>query len=120
MPTFYPASTFPFALQVLLFFGSLFFTVFKDRWIRTDIQFFMSFGIQAVLLTMMPILANIGGPTGYWTMFFALVVDGWFAGISQGVVYFENAKLPGKYIAIFLASQGLAGIFSNVLRFVTL
>ena len=68
----------------------------------------------------MPVLANIGGSTGYWTMFFDLVVFGWFTGILQGALYFENAKLPGNYIAIFLASQGIAGIFSNVLRFGTL
>ena len=102
MPTFYPASTFPFAIQVLSLFSSLFFTIFRDRWIQIDVQIIANFSIQAVLLTIMPILANIGGPTGYWTMFLDLVVFGWFTGMLQGAVCSENAKLPGNYIAIFL------------------
>ena len=120
MPTYYPASTYPFAIQVLSLFSALFFTVFKDRFIHIDIQIIANFGIQAVLLTIMPILANIGGSTGYWLMFIDLVVFGWFTGILAGAVYYENAKLPGKYIAIFMASQGISGISSNLIRFGTL
>ena len=76
--------------------------------------------IQAVLLTLVPIFANIGGSQGYWYVFFILIVDGWFLGILQSCLYTENSKLPSRYIGIFLTSQGMAGIFSNVLRFATL
>ena len=81
MPNYYPASTFPFAIQVLSMVSSIFFTVFGDRWIPIDVQIITNFGVQAVLMTVMPILANIGGTTGYWTMFFDLVVLGWFTGM---------------------------------------
>lgn len=120
MPEYYPASMYPFALQFLLFFGSLFYTVFKDRWISTEKQIIGSFAIQAALLSLVPFLANLGGCQGFWAVFCTLVVTGWFAGISQSCLYAENAKLPSRYIGIFLTSQGLAGIFSNVLRFATL
>lgn len=120
MPGLYPAQTFPFALQILLFFGSLFFTVFEDRWMRVDSMIMIFSGVQACLLAFVPVLANIGGEAGFWSVFLTLFILGWFCGIIQGCVYTENAKLPGNYIGIFLTSQGLAGIFSNVLRFASL
>ena len=120
MPGLYPASTYPFALQFLLFFGSLFFTVFKDRWMRVERQIVLCAAISAALFALIPFLANIGGVAGYWLVFCDLVVLGWFLGLFQGLLYSENTKLPGAYIGIFLTSQGLAGIFSNLLRFVSL
>ena len=120
MPGYYPASTYPFALQFLLFFGSMYFTIFGDRYISNDRTVIYGFAIQAILLALIPIFANIGGSEGYWICFIILILDGWFAGVVQGVTYYENAKLPGNYIGIFLTSQGLAGILSNVLRFISL
>ena len=35
-------------------------------------------------------------------------------------MYRENAKLPGDYIGIFVTSQGMAGIFSNLFRSATI
>ena len=81
MPGHYPANTYPFALNFLLFAGSVFFTVFKDRWIRTDRQIMIGFALQAILLTLVPIFANIGGTAGYWLVFITLVLDGGFSGI---------------------------------------
>ena len=120
MPGFYPASTYPFALQFLLFFGSLFYTVFKERWLAAHVQIIGGFAVQAVLLSIMPFFANLGGARGYWAVFLTLDLDGWFAGVVQSCLFAQNARLPGKYIGIFLTSQGLAGIFSNVMRFATL
>ena len=45
MPEYYPASTYPFALQFLLFLGSLFYTVFKDRWMASEVQIIGCFAI---------------------------------------------------------------------------
>ena len=120
MPGFYPASTYPFALQFLVFFGSLFFTVFEDRWMSNQKQIIIGFATQCVLLILVPIFANVGGSTGYWLVFMTLIVLGWFSGIVQSCLYQENAKLPGRYIGIFLTSQGLGGIFTNIFRFCTL
>ena len=83
-------------------------------------QITIFFGIQAVLLTLVPLFAKMGGTSGYWLVFLTLLVDGWFSGVVQTCCYRENAKLPGSYIGIFLTSQGLAGIASNVLRFASL
>lgn len=120
MPEYYPASTYPFALQFLLFLGSLFYTVFKDRWMASEVQIIGCFAIQALLLSLIPIFANLGGEFGYWSVFFTLIITGWFAGVVQSCLFAENTKFPSKYIGIFLTSQGLAGIFCNVLRFATL
>ena len=77
-------------------------------------------GLQALLLATIPILAHLGGDVGYWCVFLNLIVLGWFCGVLQGCLFKQNAKLPCEYIGIFLTSQGLAGIFSNLLRFATL
>jgi len=69
-----------------------------------DKQIMIFSSIQAVLLALVPILANIGGEVGFWSVFMTLVVLGWFCGVVQGCVYRENAKLPGPYIGIFLTS----------------
>ena len=45
---------------------------------RVDRQIMIFNGIQALLLALIPVLANIGGDTGYWFTFLALVVLGWF------------------------------------------
>ena len=104
MPGLYPQQTYPFALQFLSFFGSLFFTIYEDRWMRVETQIICFFAIQAVGLSIIPFLANIGDDLGYWSVFITLVITGWFGGIAQGAVYRENAKLPGDYIGIFLTS----------------
>ena len=72
------------------------------------------------MLAVIPFLAQIGGAVGYWCVFLTLIVLGWFCGLLQGCLFKENAKLPGDYIGFFLTSQGLAGIFSNLMRFATL
>lgn len=120
MPGHYPASTYPFALQCFVFFGAVFSTIFKDRWMSLDKQMTIFFGIQALLLALVPVFALIGGTKGYWLVFLTLMIDGWFSGLCQTFCYEENAKLPGNYIGIFLTSQGLAGIASNLLRFASL
>ena len=71
-------------------------------------------------MIIVPVLANIGGVAGFWSTFLALVILGWFSGLFQCMIYMENAKLPSNYIGIFLTSQGLAGIFSNLFRFASL
>ena len=98
----------------------MFFTIFEDRWMRVETQIVLFFAIQALGLSFIPFLANIGDDVGFWSCFVTLLITGWFAGLVQGCVYRENAKLPGDYIGIFLTSQGLAGILSNMLRFWTL
>ena len=44
MPGYYPQSTYPFALQILLFFGSLVFTVFQERWFTCHTMIIGGFG----------------------------------------------------------------------------
>ena len=85
-----------------------------------DTQIIGGFSIQAIGMTLIPVLANIGNDAGYWSVFGTMFIQGWFSGVVQGCAYRENAKLPGEYIGIFLTSQGLAGIISNLLRFATL
>ena len=87
MPGHYPASTYPFALQFLVFFGSIFGTIFQDRWMSISMQIIVFFGIQAFLLTLMPIFAHIGGTEGYWLVFITLLLDGWFSGVVQTLTY---------------------------------
>ena len=39
-------------------------------------------------------MANVGGSAGYWSVFFIFILGGGFAGVVQGCIYSENAKLP--------------------------
>jgi len=54
---------------------------------RVDRQIMIFSAIQALLLVATPVLANIGGAVGYWSVFMTLIIGGWFCGIIQGCVY---------------------------------
>jgi len=71
-------------------------------------------------MLLLPFTANVGGSTAYYLCGFLLFIFGLFSGVCQTACYGYNAKLPSSYIAIFLTSQGLAGIFSNLLRLASL
>ena len=71
-------------------------------------------------MIMIPFSAEIGGSTAYWLCFALLFFFGLFSGVNNALCYSYNAKLPSSYIAIFLTSHGAAGIFSNLLRLISL
>ena len=75
-----------------------------------------TFTMQAVILLLIPFVANIGGASAYWYCFFILFIYGLFQGMCQTCIGCFNAKLPSRYVAIFLTSHGVSGIAANMLR----
>ena len=71
-------------------------------------------------MIIVPFAANIGGTTGYWSCFFALLFFGIFAGICQNTVFGMAAQFTPKYMGIVMVGNGIAGIMSNVSRLITL
>ena len=115
MPDHQPFSTFTFAITCPLFLGSLLYTFYGSK-VSFTTTIVTTFAIQALILILIPFLANIGGAAAYWYCFSILSVYGLFFGIGQTCISCYNSKLPSSYIAIFLTSHGLSGIAANMLR----
>lgn len=119
MPDYQPLSTYPFAMNSSLFIGGLYFT-FNGSKLCFSTTIVLTFILQGVIMLILPLTANLGGAVAYWLCFLELFIYGLLSGICQSACYSYNAKLPARYIAVFLTSHGVAGIFSNVLRLVSL
>mmetsp|Transcript_29243 Transcript_29243/g.38951 ORF Transcript_29243/g.38951 Transcript_29243/m.38951 type:complete len:114 (-) Transcript_29243:336-677(-) len=112
-------STYPFAMNSSLFFGGLLYTFYGQR-VNYASLLVVTFISQAVIMFLLPFTAQVGGTTAYWLCFVLLFLYGLSSGVCQALCYSYNAKLPSSYIATFLTSQGIAGIFSNLLRLLSL
>ena len=119
MPDYQPMSTYPFAMTSSLFIGSLWYTFYGSQYAFSKL-IVTTFLTQALIMFLLPFIANIGGSTAYYSCGFLLFILGLFLGVCETACFAYNAKLPSSYIAIFLTSQGLAGIFSNMVRLASL
>ena len=112
-------STYPFAMNCSLFIGGILYTLYGQKANYASILV-ATFIAQAIIMIMIPFSADIGGSSAYWLCFALLFFFGLFSGVNNALCYSYNAKLPSSYIAVFLTSHGAAGIFSNLLRLISL
>ena len=112
-------STYPFAMNCSLFIGGILYTLYGQQANYANLLI-ATFVAQAVIMLLLPFTAEIGGASAYWLCFALLFLYGLCSGVSNALAYSYNAKLPSSYIAIFLTSHGAAGIFSNLLRLLSL
>ena len=80
----------------------------------------VSFLAQAIILTAIPFLANIGGEVAYWSVFALVFAFGIFNGTCLAKLYYIAAMFPPKYISSLVIGMGATSIICNVLRIVTL
>jgi hypothetical protein len=76
--------------------------------------------IQALVLVLIPVLANIGGAVGYWSVFGILFFFGLINGICVASSFSMAGGLPFKYMGAMMLGQGISGISSNIFRAITL
>ena len=112
-------STYPFAMNCSLFIGGILYTLYGQKANYASLLV-ATFVAQAIIMILIPFSAEIGGSTAYWLCFALLFFFGLFSGVNNALCYSYNAKLPSSYIAVFLTSHGAAGIFSNLLRLLSL
>ena len=120
MPTHKPITIYPFAVHFLIVFGMMYVVIRGPKSGSYNFRITLSYVVSAIILLMIPFLAEVGDTAGFWLVLTALVIFGWFAGLGQGAVYALAGGMPFKYIAAIMLGQGISGIFSNVLRTITL
>ena len=119
MPTHKPITVYPFAVHFLILFGMIYIIC------RTDITAYnsrisVSFVIIGAFLLIMPFIADSGDTLGFWIVFLALLIFGWFTGIAQATIFGLAGTMPFKYMAAVMLGNGISGIASNILRAITL
>lgn len=119
MPEYQPMSTFTFAMNGTLFAGALIYTFHSSK-VASSSWICGTFIAQAVIMLFIPVAANFEGATAYWSCFVLFAFYGLISGINQTALSDANAKLPTNYIAIFLTSQPIAGVVSNLLMLLSL
>lgn len=74
----------------------------------------------SVLMATIPFLACLPLGVNYWVIFVTLFPFGAFGGIAQGTVFTMAAGMPFKYMGAVMFGNGLAAIFCNLLKALTL
>lgn len=76
--------------------------------------------VSCLVMISLPFTASIGGSVAYWIIFTSLFIHGFFLGLGHTACYAQMARLPSAYMAVYLTSEALAGVFTNMLRFTSL
>jgi hypothetical protein len=119
MPGYSPATVFPFALTGLGLAANIWVIIVGQKYSFT-LRIVSAFLIQALLLVIIPFLANIGGTVGYWSVFAILFLLGLIGGIGGSSMFSMAGGLPPKYMGVMFLGQGITGILINILRAITL
>lgn len=119
MKGYSPPSTYPFANYILVVGIQVWLMTVGDKMSWTT-RIVIGFAGCAVIAAIFPFIACLKDGVNYWTCFFVLIPYGGFAGLAQGSVYTMAAFLPFKYMGAVMFGNGLAAIFCNTLRAITL
>ena len=120
MDGFYPASTYPFACNGLLGITQVILVIYGKK-ISDTTRLVPGFLITAIIMILLPILANQGGAFGYWSCFWVLLLFfGVFFGACRLTVFQMAAAFPFKYMGAVMVGNGAAGLGSNFFRAATL
>ena len=102
MDGFYPASTYPFACYGGIGITQVILVIYRKK-ISDTTRLVSSFLVTAIIMILLPILANQGGAFGYWSCFWVLLL---FFGVSGGAiritVFQMAAAFPFKYIGVVM------------------
>jgi len=119
MPGYNPATVYPFAVNGLSLAAQIWVIIVGQKYSFT-LRIVSTFMISALVLVLIPVLANIGGGIGFWSVFTILFFFGIFTGVCQASVFSMAGGLPFKYMGAVMLGQGIAGISSNIFRAITL
>ena len=119
MPGYNPATVYPFAVNGLQLAAQIWVIIVGQKYSFT-LRIVSTFMIQALVLILIPLLANIGGAVGYWSVFGILFFFGLINGICVASSFSMAGGLPFKYMGAMMLGQGISGISSNIFRAITL
>jgi len=98
MPEKYaPASTYPFAVNVLLVASQVVIITTGDKYTYTK-RILFSLTFLAIIIAVIPYLATLPEGYNYWVVFAVLVPFGALSGVLQGTIYTMAANLPFEYM----------------------
>ena len=86
MTGYQPASTYPFAVNILLFMMQIVTVIWGSK-ISFSSRLIVSFTGMGVYLIAVPFFANVGGSFAYYSVFALCLVYGFFSGVNQVSVY---------------------------------
>jgi equilibrative nucleoside transporter 1/2/3 len=119
MPGYSPATVVVFAVSLLNVSVQIWVIIIGQKY-SFNLRIVLSFMIQAIVMVLIPIIANIGGKIGYWSWFAILMIFGLISGIGIASVFSLAGGLPPKYMGAVVLGNGITGFVVNVLRAITL
>ena len=119
MPGYSPATVVVFAVSLLNVSVQIWVIIIGQKY-SFNLRIVLSFMIQAIVMVLIPIIANIGGKIGYWSWFAILMIFGLISGIGIASVFSLAGGLPPKYMGAVVLGNGITGFVVIVLRAITL
>jgi equilibrative nucleoside transporter 1/2/3 len=119
MPGYSPATVVVFAVSLLNVSVQIWVIIIGQKY-SFNLRIVLSFMIQAIVMVLIPSIANIGGKIGYWSWFAILMIFGLISGIGIASVFSLAGGLPPKYMGAVVLGNGITGFVVNVLRAITL
>ena len=115
MPDQNPLTVYPFAIEVFMLIA-MFWVIISGKKYSFTTRIVTCFIISAIVIIILPFLAEIGGTTAFWLVFIDLLIFGIISGVLRATVYSLAAALPFPYMGALMFGTGVSGIFTNVLR----
>jgi equilibrative nucleoside transporter 1/2/3 len=119
MPGYSPATVVVFAVSLLNVSVQIWVIIIGQKY-SFNLRIVLSFMIQAIVMVLIPSIANIGGKIGYWSWFAILMIFGLISGIGIASVFSLAGGLPPKYMGAVVLGNGITGFVVIVLRAITL
>jgi len=119
MPGYTPQSTYPFANMTFTVLIQVQILMVGDAITWTS-RLVVAFLGSSILMGAVPFLACLPLGVNYWVIFFTLFPFGAFCGLAQGTVFTMAAGMPFKYMGAVMFGNGIAAIFCNLLKALTL
>jgi len=119
MPDYQIANIWPFIINLPLWISQVYMVVYGTH-ISIYTRLMPSFAILAASMVIIPLVANIGGATGFYICDVLLLFFGLASGVAQGTTFMAAAAFPFEYMAIVMLGNGISGFGTNLLRGLTL
>lgn len=119
MPEYECANIFPFIINGPLWLSQVLLVVYGAH-ISNSTRMIPGFTTSALAMLLIPLIANIGDATGFYSTIVILLIFGFASGAAQGTTFQMAAAFPPNYMGAVMLGNGISGIGANILRAITL
>ena len=119
MPDYQVASYWPFIINAPLWTTMVYLVVYGQH-ITYSQRLIPGFLTLSGLMIVLPLVAKVGGTTGFYICDVVLILIGISSGMCQGTAFQMASAFPPSYMAAVMLGNGLAGFGTNLLRAGTL